>query len=625
MSSSIFRIEVAPLTPLPIHRSPLFSYRSSVSIPPGSLVAISFGRRHLHGIVFTSKKLPGKAPLWMKPITEIIAPAWLTQQQQDLAQTISETYFSSLGNTLKHFVFSLPKTQAGLPLLQESKRRVKKKSSLGKFKTVVQNCVTDTLFWEKFEKRLAHPTRKGTVLILVPNLILAELLAKQHPDYLLITSRLSKKKLLEAWNILRLNQPQYVIGTRQALFAPFTNLVEIIMLFPEETLSYKQWDMTPHYNALSVAQMLCQLFGSTFTLLTTSLSLREQQLAHKKEIYSQSPLPILVDRRKDGKGARSRAFAKALQDMLTKTPSDKKIMLLAKERGVSGIVLCRSCRAIARCPNCTHVLGEASDGHFRCLACGFISDLFPKCQQCSAMHFIPFGFGTLRVERETEKLLLGRRILRIDRDALSTAYQWKNSLKQIASGSFDVLITTHEIGTLLPLPSMYLIAMLEGDHVLRHPEYDSEERLTLQVRRLLAKLDPAGSLVIQTFTPEERVWQHISRGTWNELYASLQEERDLLGYPPTTAMIQLSPFAGVKGKLSTQGLEKKREALKELLGLYPTFRVPSLLIRSNTKDNAPRPSLIIKYPSDTPLPAPLITWIKQNAHELTVDRDPYQL
>ena len=623
MSTPIFRIEVAPLTPLPIHRSVLFSYRSMTAIPSGSLVAISFGRRQLQGIVFASKRLPGKAPLWMKPISAIIAPSWLSPEQLSLAQMLSEMYFSSLGNTLKHFVFSLPKTKTQSLLPQKLQKPIKRRRS-STYKTIVPNCPTDTLLWKTLDKELISSTTHGTVLVLVPNLLLAEYLSKQYPESLLITSRLSKKKLFDTWEVLRSGQARYIFGTRQSLFAPFTSLRKIIILFPEETLSYKQWDMTPRYSALSVAHMLCQLFGSTLTLLTPSPGLREQSLLREKNSQT-VPIPLIIDRRKDGKGARSRAFAKPLQALLEKTGSDKKILLIAKERGVSGLMLCHSCRTLARCPHCNHVLGEASGGHLRCLTCGFASDLFPQCRQCGALNFIPFGFGTIRVEREVEKLLLGRRILRIDRDTLSTTPSWKACIRQLENKNFDVIITTHEIGTLLPLPPMHLIAMLEGDHVLRHPEYDSEERLSLETRRLIAKLDTGGVLIIQTFTPEERVWKHVAEGTWSELYSNLLEERDLLGYPPTTAMIQLSPFAHGKNLISSQSLEKKRAELKNILKSHPDFRVPSVLVRPNIKGSVSHQSIIIKYPTSASLPASLITWIKQHAHELAPDRDPYQL
>lgn len=634
MPTSLFRIEVAPLTPLPLERSPLFSYRSKEAIPPGSLVEISFGKRYLQGIVFESAKLPGQAPLWMKPIGKIIIPSWLTPEQRSLAQYMSQMYFSSLGNSLKHFVFSLPKkilTNHPLDTKSSSRRQMKKATS-SKVKDLIQEVDSDASLWATIDHALATARPKETYLILLPNLILAEFAAQRYlamfpHETTVITSRLTKKALFESWQHIRSGSIRFIFGTRQALFAPFPKLTRIIMLFPEETLSYKQWEMTPHYTSLSLIHFLRDSFRSKLMLLTTSLGLREQELAPSKAL-SPKYQPLIIDRRKDGKGARSRAFAKSLQTLLEGTTKQQKILLVAKERGVSGIMICQHCRNTARCPSCEHVLSEAGEGNFRCLSCGFKSDFFPKCRTCSGMNFIPFGFGTIRVEKEAERLLLGRRVLRIDRDALETTTGWKKTLDKLRRGQFDVLITTHEIGTLLPLPPLDLIAMLEGDHVLRRPEFDSEERLALQVKRLLAKLAPKGQCVIQTFSPEERIWQNITTGTFVNFFELLLEERKLLGYPPATAIIQLTPLelSFLKKKIDTPEMEKKRGELIKLLASSKNFRIPSLLIRPAVQKSHPSPvSILIKYPPQQELPPKLLTWLKKHSSQFSIDFEPYQL
>lgn len=634
MPTSLFRIEVAPLTPLPLERSPLFSYRSKESIPPGSLVEISFGKRYLQGIVFESAKLPGRAPLWMKPVGKVILPSWLTSKQRLLAKYMGETYFSSLGNSLKHFVFPLSKKILADCSLNTkiSSRHQTKKVTLSPEKDLIQEVNSDQALWTMVDHALASARPKETCLILLPNLILAEFAAQRYSamfphEIAVITSKLTKKALFESWQQIRSGSIRFIFGTRQALFAPFPKLTHIIMLFPEETLSYKQWEMTPHYTSLSLIHFLKQSFHSKLTLLTTSLGLREQELAPSKAL-SPPYQPLIIDRRKDGKGARSRAFAKSLQTLLEETTKQQKILLVAKERGASGIMICQHCRNTARCPDCEHVLSEAGEGNFRCLSCGFKSDFFPKCRTCSGMNFIPFGFGTIRVEKETERLLLGRRVLRIDRDALETTAGWKKTLDKLCRGQFDVLITTHEIGTLLPLPPLDLIAMLEGDHVLRRPEFDSEERLALQVKRLLAKLAPKGQCVIQTFSPEERIWQNITAGTFVNYFELLLEERKLLGYPPATAIIQLTPLelSFLKKKIDTAEMEKKRDELVKLLVSSKDFRVPSLLIRPTTQKSRPSPaSILIKYPPQQELPPKLLTWLKQHSSQFSIDFEPYQL
>lgn len=616
--SSLWRLDIAPLTPLPLTRSPLFSYRSPLAIPLGSLVEIPFGRRTLRGIVYAAAPLPGRAPLWLKPIHRVIAPAWLTEHQRVLAQTISQEYISSLGNTLKHFVFPLPKKITALvPKLRETTRHSSRSP-----KVTCHEFLTDTTLLTWLEKKIrAANTSTTTLFILVPDLLLAELIALRARTMVpttLLTSRLTGKGFYEAWSAIRTGGTRVIIGTRQALFAPFTNLKDIMVLFPEETLSYKQWDMTPRYETDFIVRHLTRAFGAKLTYLTTSLGLREQ-ISFPKAAYPTLRPPLLVDRRQDGKGARAKVFGKVLIEKLKAVPTTNKVLLIAKERGVAGVLLCQSCRTTARCPECHHILGEQASGEFRCLACGYRSSLFPRCSACGHFNFKSFGYGTVRVEREYERLWPEKRTLRLDRDSLAPKKGWDVLLQRLIIGDFDTLITTPELGTLLPLPPCQLIAMLEGDHSLAFARFDSEERLALQVKRLTAKLSPQGILVVKTFAPEERIWRTAKTGTLAPLFTLLLEERTLLGYPPVAAMIQVAPL-----KTSGVGRDKLRsirDRLMVVLKSYPDFSLTPVFERKSGRQTA-EPVFLIKYPGERALPKELLVWINRESQHLAFDVHP---
>src|SRR3990172_9311452 len=112
-AKKLYHVEIAPLVILPLARPPFFSYLSSESINRGSLVAIPFGKRAIEGAVFDCAPLPGlarldesarQAPVWMKWVSKVIEKQFLTAEQLELAQYVSEEYFTPLGKTLKHFL-----------------------------------------------------------------------------------------------------------------------------------------------------------------------------------------------------------------------------------------------------------------------------------------------------------------------------------------------------------------------------------------------------------------------------------------------------------------------------------------------------------------------------------------
>lgn len=623
--SILYRLDIAPLTPLPLTRSPFFSYRHTGPLPLGTLVQIPFGSRSLRGIVYASHPLPGRAPLWLKPIEHVIREHWLTTEQRELATFISEVYFSSLGNTLKHFVFSLPKKNPVVTDDSELPKPLKKKLACKKTQTI--ECVDEATLQDTLRKTIEQGLKtKGQTLILVPDLFLLTCLKARFtdvpsPEVVFISSHTTPKQTETTWRFIKSGNTKVIIGTRQSLFAPFRKLKDVVCCYPEERLSYKQWDMTPYYEATVLLQKLQLLHHSTLTWLTTSPGLG---VTHKHvRAHTPKGVLVLIDRRQDGKGARSRIFSKEVEKMLTSHSHSAKGVFIAKERGVTGMLVCLECKTPLRCPNCEHLLSENQAGVLRCLACGYTNENFPRCTQCGHMHFRSFGIGTVRIERELEKLFPDKRILRIDRDTLSTPKAMPREAKTLLAGTFDYLVTTHEIGTLLPLPKQDFIVMVEADYRLGFPSFDGEERLLLEIQRLQAKLSHHGKLLAQTFVPEERVWQQLIQNEEFKLRAELLEERQVFGYPPLTGIIQIG-ILPEKNKVMTEKARLIHKRYQELITHYEGFKITPLY-QSTKKRKGVLPSFLMKYPKEHPLPPTLITALKRDSAHLRIDREPLHL
>ena len=124
-STQLYRLEVAPLVILPLGRAPFFSYLSFSPIAVGSYISIPFGKRSITGVVFGCAILPGQAPVWMKFSNKIIEEKFLTKERMELAEYISDEYFTPLGKTLKHFLPRRAKARKKDPILSPTLQKLR--------------------------------------------------------------------------------------------------------------------------------------------------------------------------------------------------------------------------------------------------------------------------------------------------------------------------------------------------------------------------------------------------------------------------------------------------------------------------------------------------------------------
>jgi primosomal protein N' (replication factor Y) len=257
----VYRIEVVPLTPLFGRRDPRFSYASPTPLPPGSLVSISFGRRTLTGVTLGSARLPGPVPEWMKYVGVTLLPSWLTADQIALAWGLSERLYTPLGIVLKLF-FPLQRKPRTTQLTAESLAadalaqatqpirkavRQKKRTHLS---SLMEAVPSDTRLLARLIALGGQAVKKQKLLcLLVPEVLSAELYAKRLQAALpqarirCLSSRRTPKEQYEIFQAIRSQALDIVVGTRQAVFAPYVSLGSIVIIDSEKQLSYSQWEM----------------------------------------------------------------------------------------------------------------------------------------------------------------------------------------------------------------------------------------------------------------------------------------------------------------------------------------------------------------------------------------------
>lgn len=654
-SSPLYRLEVAPLLILPLGKSPLFSYLSNEPVAPGSLVAISFGKRSLEGVVFGFAPLPGKAPIWMKFISSVIEKEFLTERQLALAHYISEEYFTSLGKVLKHF---LPKrtaqkkkernikhTPETLKLHKDDNAVLKKFLSLKKGSVSYLNVYS----LEHFDQFLVQLVKKGIAkheqtLIIVPEIILLPSLetifARYFPNekVALLESKLSDGVYFKAWEKIRSGEASVILATRQGLFAPFKNLGTIVVL-EEQDESYKQWNMSPRYDGRNVAKKLSLLSGAKLILSSGNPGVESFYHLERKEYEALQPpmkLPSLakflqivnlrLERFKKNYSPLSQELITALQEARN---HGEQSLLYIHRQGMNAFSVCENCKNIFRCPKSGHVLSGTNDGTFRCLSCSYKTSSFPSCPHCGHLSFRHVGFGTERVEREIKKLFPGARVFRADATTIRTEKDSQKFYTDASQGKIDILIGTQMILKGHALPKLALVGMIDADSLLSFPDFRADEKLFQILARFIeqgkkqGKMSSVPKIIVQTFHPESTFFQRINELDGDAFLRKIISEREDLFYPPFSRLISIV----CHGNTEKETLDKAKELGTSLEKLLPQSKGRyRLSVGERAKKQASKKlfesSLLLRIPKEERLPENIRTFLEKRDMTYIINVDP---
>ncbi|MGI6285208.1 primosomal protein N' [Neomoorella humiferrea] len=356
------------------------------------------------------------------------------------------------------------------------------------------------------------------------------------------------------WERARIGKVRVIVGTRAALFTPMPRL-GLIVVDEEHAGSYKQ-DTAPRYDAREVAIKRGQLQRAVVVLGSATPSTEIFYLAGQGKIHllelpqragnAGLPRVEIVDLRAefhDGHhGILSRRLVEEINGVLT---AGRQAILFLNRRGYAPYVLCRQCGHVPLCRHCAVALTYHRDGTLRCHYCGYIERAEGKCPVCGG-NLSRLGSGTQRVEEEVRALWPGARILRADRDTTAKKGQWEKIYRTFAGGEADILIGTQTITKGMDFPGVTLVGVVNADLSLYQPDFRARERtfqLLTQVAGRAGRRDAPGTVVIQTYNPQDPAIALAAFQDYQRFYAQEIAMRRRLGYPPFVKLVRLG-FTG---------------------------------------------------------------------------------
>lgn len=406
--------------------------------------------------------------------------------------------------------------------------------------------------------------QKKSAVVLVPEIGLTPQLtdrfrARFGDRVCVYHSKLSAGERYDTWRQTIRGEPQVVIGTRSAIFAPLPNL-GLIVLDEEHDSSFKQDRPAPTYHVRKVAQWRAELEDCPVVLGSATPSLESLVVAKDKTSNSHNyylslperigarPLPqvSIIDLRLElSRGNRS-IFSLALQKAIAEMQSQgQQGILFIPRRGHSTFVSCRSCGYVMECPDCDvslsyHHTHEGAAKLLRCHYCNH-TKIQPKiCPECNSPYLKHFGSGTQKVTQELAKLFPELRAIRYDSDTTRNKGQHRQLIDRFIHQEADILIGTQMLTKGLDIAGVTLVGIIAADGLLHRSDYRAAERAfqTLtQVAGRAGRGDVPGKVILQTYSPEHPVIQAVKTHNYNDFSATELTQRGELNYPPYGSLI----------------------------------------------------------------------------------------
>lgn len=504
----------------------------------------------------------------LKAVTSLIDMAPIIHEQlKDLILFMRNYYHVSLGDA---YYTALPGLICAGKAL-ESKRAVKKQIQQFEEEKVLltaeQQAVFDTITATGYEAFAVHllegVTGSGktevylkcieavlqqgsSALVLIPEIgltpqTLNRFQKRLHHAVYVYHSGLTEAQRRDCWVKVMRGEIKVVIGTRSAVFLPFTDL-SLIIIDEEHDVSYKQQTGVP-YSAKSIALMRAKAENFPVILGSATPSAESYYFAGKG-IYqhhhlksrartAKKNITYIIDMRQfKNESGFSKPFLEAMEKHLQ---AGQQVLVFLNRRGFAPILLCGTCGERVKCPSCemSYTLHQ-SPAMLLCHHCGRMTKIPTKCKSCQS-ELRTLGHGTQQLETFLAEKFKGYALLRLDQDATRRQGELEAGLEKIKNRQADIIIGTQMLAKGHDFPEITWVGVVDLDYGFFAPDFRGIERmgqLLTQVSGRAGRGEKQGEVVIQTHVPQHPLLQCLLKEGYPAFLNQLLEERQLAHWPP---------------------------------------------------------------------------------------------
>lgn len=315
-----------------------------------------------------------------------------------------------------------------------------------------------------------------------------------------------------------------VIGARSAVFSPCRDMASIVVIDEHDELHHDE--RAPTWNSVDVAQERARRLGIP-CVLTSAIPSAESLVRHadSTQVVSASagwPAFIVEDLNEIpvAQSLLSSSLLEAVADSRGTT------VCVLNTKGRARLVVCKSCRALQTCIDCSSALTIDDSDRLHCAKCSV--DRGAVCVACGRTTFtIPRG-GVSHLVSQVQKSTR-RSVVEVTAD---TDDSW-------TSGS--VFIGTEAV--LFRIPQAETVVFADIDRDLNAPRVTAAREVASLLIRAARVVGAAGRVVVQTRTPDHPLLTAIRSGdaesllAWNNADARTREE---FVFPPFGVLARVS-------------------------------------------------------------------------------------
>ena len=369
-------------------------------------------------------------------------------------------------------------------------------------------------------------------------------------------SNLTAARRRAIWRGVLNGEIRMVVGTRSALFLPWTDL-GLIVIDEEHDTSYKQEDMG-NYHARDMAILRAKISGFPVVLASATPAAETLENAQSGKYThlrltsrfggAQMPTITTVDLREnrptqylvDGEnqtGYLSPAMCDALSETLA---SGHQAMLFINRRGFAPLVGCNKCGWAATCPDCSvGMTYHKRTGKLLCHMCGRTMALPKICPDCGTGVTMR-GVGLEKIEQEVNARFPTARTALVSSDIITSRGALERVVDKMERGEIDIIIGTQILAKGHHFPNLTLVGVVDADMGLFGTDFRAAEHTFQQLFQVAGRAgrgELAGRVLLQTYQPDHPVITALCAGDRDGFMAIDMSGRRAAQMPPYGQLI----------------------------------------------------------------------------------------
>jgi len=527
-----------------------FEYLIDTEISPFVRVLVPFGKTKKVGFVVSVKK--GEKQELKKAIKVYDKSPIINSYLYQLANFISETFISSLGQAIFSIIGTLPIRHTSFDIKEKKVREEKGIREIIIFKKEKEKM-------DYYLNLVKENIKNGSVLFLLPEVEIAKeyfsFFNNEFKNCILYYGEMRRKEKGEKWLKIAKGENTLIIGTRICIFLPISDPSSIII---EDATNQAYLErQTPKYETLKIAEFENEKIGTSLYLGENCLSV-ENYLNIKSGKY----MPVVIGEQENASQIYILKLRKGLMDknltFLTKEAvslmeetiiKKKKVAIVHNRKGGSKILICEKCNYKFTCKHCSTLLTLSDDGKtLFCKYCKTYFEFEKKCPECNSKKITFKSYG---IEKMANVLKQTYKNLKIEK---------YTGEKKTIDDEFDILIGTGIIEKVIKKFDFGLIIFSNADLYLNLNDFLAEEKFFILVHKFLSMVENSCFLIIQTGSPELEIFKAIKERNEDIFFEKEIKIRKQIGYPPFSKLLKIE----IKGSKKTP-LEKRKKMVEEII------------------------------------------------------------